>query len=100
MASREQQSAYPAGHFPMPGDRVLAFDHRLYRDDVSTPLSVTVRPATVVARYGKESERFGRYPDLVDLSFDHRPGRPSRAHFTDGVRRLTARRPTAEGIAP
>lgn len=30
-------------------------------------------------------------PDLVDLEFDHRPGRPSAGHFTDGVRRLTVR---------
>ena len=73
----------------MPGDRVLAFDNRLYRDDVSTPPSVTVRPATVLARYGTKSERFGRYPDLVDLRFDHRPERPSHAHFTHVVVRLT-----------
>lgn len=72
--------------FPMPGDRVLAFDSTLYGDDVSTPASVTIRPATVLARYGTKSERFGRYPDLVDLLFDHRPERPSAGHFTERLR--------------
>lgn len=101
MASREQQPMTPERQckakptdrgeaFPMPGDRVLAFDHLLYRDDVSTPCSVTVRPATVLARYGTESKRFGRYPDLVDLLFDHRPEQSSYGHFTHGVRRLTS----------
>lgn len=77
----------------MPGDRVLAFDHRLYRDDVSTPIAFTVRPATVVARYGKKchypvSEVTYVYPDLCDLSFDHRADDVSRGHFTDGLRAI------------
>lgn len=75
----------------MPGDRVSVFDPRLFVDDKKTPLSVTVRPATVVCRYGKKvfySASMTRpwiYPDLVDVEFDHRPGTVSKGHFTDGV---------------
>jgi hypothetical protein len=76
----------------MPGSRVMVFDHRLYKDDFSTPLSETMRPATVVCRYGSKVwyPRFMTkpwlYPDLVDVVFDHRPDAVSRGHFTDGVK--------------
>jgi hypothetical protein len=76
-------------NFPMPGDRVKVFDHWLYKDDRETPLSVTVKEATVIRRYGKRSEYSGHiYPDLVDVEFDHRPGEESRGHFTSGVEKL------------
>jgi hypothetical protein len=74
----------------MPGDRVLVFDPQLYVDDRKTPLSITMKPATVVRRYGRRSETYqGVHPDLVDVLFDHRPERESRAHFTNGVRRIS-----------
>lgn len=74
----------------MPGSRVKVFDPWLYRDDRSTPISETVKPATVVCRYGSkttdpESGLTRHYPDLVDVLFDHRPERVSRGHFTSGV---------------
>lgn len=68
----------------MPGDRVEVFDNTLFCDDISTPLSVTMKPATIVCRYGRKSQ-FGIYPDLVDVVFDHRPERVSKAHFTNFV---------------
>ena len=68
----------------LPGSRVVVFDPQLYVDDVRTPLSVTLNEAIVVARYGYRSERFGIYPDLVDVKFLHN-GRLSKAHFTDYV---------------
>ena len=95
----------------MPGDRVLVFDSSLFKDDISTPLSFTERPATVVCRYGYHSfwrlNKFElqrclsgtsdlypggyevwKYPDLVDVQFDHRPERISHGHFTTGVKNL------------
>ena len=78
----------------MPGSRVMVFDPLLFRDDVSTPLSVTVRSALVERRYGYRVTEFcgesvdWRYPDCVDVRFDHRPDRISHGHFTDGVRAI------------
>lgn len=70
----------------MPGSRVKVFDYWLYRDDRSTPISETVKPATVLCRYGERSRHSGyTYPDLVDVLFDHQPDRVSRGHFTYGV---------------
>lgn len=68
-----------------PGTRVMVFDHRLFEDDVSTPLSHTIRPATVKRWYGKISDRYGTYPNLIDVKFDHRPDDVSRGHFADHV---------------
>lgn len=65
-----------------PGDRVKLFDHRLFKNDRTTPLSVTVQPATVLRRYGYKSQMFGEYPDLIDVRFDH-DGRESCGHFTE-----------------
>jgi len=78
-----------------PGTRVIVFDNLLYRDDVSTPLSVTMKPATVVRHYGKVEEKYscdlslGPYTSMVDVVFDHRPERESRGHFTYGIQLLT-----------
>ena len=75
----------------MPGDRVKVFDSFLFKNDKSTPLSVTMKPATVVCRYGKkeralDQDGFWYYPDLVDVIFDHLPAKYiSHAHFTNGV---------------
>ena len=71
----------------LPGTRVLVFDNSLFKDDKSTPLSFTVRPATVVMRYGYISSASGyKYPDCVDVQFDHwKKGDISKGHFTKGV---------------
>lgn len=85
----------------MPGDRVLVFNHRLYKNDIDTPSSMTNQPATVLCRYGKKSiyhfncvhdhdfnpicePSIWIYPDLVDVLFDSDP-RPSHGHFTTSV---------------
>lgn len=74
-----------------PGTRVLVFDPLLYMDDKETPLSVTVKPATVLCHYGQIAHRYsedltlGPYESMIDVLFDHRPERPSRGHFTWGV---------------
>ena len=68
-----------------PFDRVMVFDHRLFRNDRDTPISVTVKPATVLRVYRTAD----RYADLVmDVRFDN-DGRESKGHFVDGVERLT-----------
>ena len=64
-----------------PGDRVLVFDPRLYKDDKITPPAYTFRPATVKRYYRDNNE------SLIDVVFDY-DGRLSRGHFTWGVRRL------------
>lgn len=76
-----------------PGDRVMVFDSRLYVNDVITPLSMTMKPATIVSRYGSLKTSFigfslGPYPDLIDVIFDHRPGCVSRGHFTDNKKAI------------
>jgi hypothetical protein len=76
----------------MPRSRVLAFASCSFVDDKGTPLSVTMRPATVVLRYGKPAKFLpisgtilGPYSDLVDIRFDHDPSWVSRGHFIDRV---------------
>jgi len=71
----------------LPGSKVLVFDPFLFKNDKLTPLSITVQPAIIVCRYGKKT-RFGKYLDLVDVIFDHRPNDISHGHFTDGVKRV------------
>lgn len=74
-----------------PGTRVIVFDSRLYKDDVSTPLSHTMRPATVKQWYGKRCSRPGCGTvdgNLVDVEFDHRPGEVSKGHFADRLEEL------------
>ena len=74
----------------LPGSRVKVFDGRLFVNDKATPLSVTMKPATVVKRYGYRSEynREWVYPDCVDVIFDHWPERVSKGHFTNCVERM------------
>ena len=71
----------------LPGARVRVFDPKLFIDDKSTPISFTIRKATVVCRYGKDSSDLGlgKYDDLVDVIFDHRPKEISHGHFTNAV---------------
>jgi hypothetical protein len=60
------------------GDRVQVFDAVLFKNDRDTPLSQTVRPATVlVCRY----DQYGR--ELIDVRFDHRG--ISHGHFASGA---------------
>lgn len=70
------------------GDRVLVYDSSCFIDDVSTPVEMLMKPATVVTRYGTKVD-YGsgpvRYPDLVDVVFDCRPDRISRGYFTKSV---------------
>lgn len=70
----------------------MVFDPSLYEDDIKTPLSVTVRPATVVKWYGQLQKSYcdgelvlGPYDSLIDVVFDHRPERVSHGHFTTFV---------------
>ncbi len=66
------------------GSRVKVFDHRLYEDDISTPLSVTMKPATVVKRH-----IYGHYKrDVIDVIFDHKPTEISQCHFTHTAEEL------------
>lgn len=69
-----------------PGTRVKAFDHRTFKDDISTPLSMTMKAATVVCWYGTKSEHSGYiYPDLVDVRYDDEPCSISRGHFVSAL---------------
>lgn len=76
----------------MPGDRIMLFNYRLWKDDKTTPLSVTMQPCTVLNRYGKmktrypglhDDEQLGPYEDLIDVNFDN--GGKSEGHFTYNV---------------
>ena len=64
--------------FFQPGARAKVFDLRLYKDDVKTPLSVTMQPATILKREIREI--YGRKIDVVDVRFDY-DGRESCNHF-------------------
>jgi len=59
------------------GDVVEVFDRSLYVDDKTTPLSVTMKKATVVKVYGAMR-------DTCDVRFEH-DGRISHGHFMWGV---------------
>jgi len=75
------------------GARVLAFDNLLFKNDIDTPLSVTIKPATVIRRYEYLSSHLVFFPDCIDLRFDHKRishlrGEEkyiSRGHFTEGI---------------
>ena len=71
----------------LPGDRVKAFDHRLFKNDRDTPLSITMQTGTVVCRYGKKTSQGWIYEDLVDVVFDY-DGRTSKGHFTRLVEKI------------
>lgn len=63
------------------GARLLVFDSRLFIDDVTTPLSMTMQPCTVTrGNYSKRSSLGYVEHDLIDVRFD-RDGKESRAHF-------------------
>jgi hypothetical protein len=79
------------------GMRCLVFDPSLYIDDVKTPLSVTMKLATVLRRYFyEESEVMQRlfgpfkprkknfYDEVIDVRFDYN-GKESKAHFVWAV---------------
>lgn len=76
------------------GRRAKVFDSLLFKDDVSTPLSMTMRPATIVCHYGYRQTTFAGeavdwiYSDCVDVVFDHRPDRISHGHFTVTIKLL------------
>lgn len=72
-----------------PGTRVLVFDPSLYKDDTKTPLSMTMKPATVVKWYGHRDENSNwRYPNSVDVVFDYKPGYVSKGHFATELKKL------------
>jgi hypothetical protein len=70
-----------------PGTRVLVFDPRLYVNDKETPLTHTMRPATVLRWYGQRSPHGGVDGNLIDVHFDHRG--ESRGHFGDHIQRIS-----------
>lgn len=78
----------------MPGDRVIVFDSILYKDDFTTPLTHTMKAATIVCRYGRKDPPIGEdypertYDDLCDVVFDHRKDSVSKGHFTYGIKRI------------
>lgn len=72
-----------------PGTRVEVFDASLFVNDVDTPLSHTMRPATVVRWYVKR-EPTNRLQWLVDVRFDHQPEKVSHGHFTDRMKLLAS----------
>ncbi len=74
------------------GDRVNVFDPRLYIDDVKTPISMTMKPATVIKWYGKyDKDPIWNYESLIDVVFDHRPDTPSKGHITGFVHKNNGR---------
>jgi hypothetical protein len=65
------------------GARCLAFNYRIYVDDKTTPLSMTVQPGTIVGRSVEASH--GRL--LASIKFDSDP-RVSHGHFVTGLKSL------------
>ena len=72
----------------MPGTKVKVFDSRIFKNDIDTPLSMTMRQATVIKRYGYKNPKGWIYPDLVDVIFDGDTERISHGHFTERVQTL------------
>lgn len=66
-----------------PETRVLVFDALIFKNDIDTPLSMTIKSATVIKWYGYRHPKHGIYPNMVDIIFDHRPDRVSHGHFVD-----------------
>jgi hypothetical protein len=76
-----------------PGTKVLVFDRRLYVDDIVTPLSLTMKEATVLRWYGTRPSRSSAsstypgklpgppYDSLIDVVFAY-DSWESRGHFT------------------
>ena len=67
-----------------PGDRVFVFCSSLFKDDEKTPLSYTMRPATVVHWRCCEGA-MDEYDNVIDVRFDHDPENISFGHFSDHV---------------
>ncbi len=68
-----------------PNKRVKVFDPTLFIDDVKTPLTVTMKEATIVRWYGMWNWDHSYYYDsLIDVIFDHRG--LSRSHITTFVK--------------
>lgn len=67
------------------GDRVMCFNPRLYKNDIDTPLSVTVQPATIMAIRLSWSPAGSRIVHDVhfdgDSSLSRSPGHYSSAFF-------------------
>lgn len=62
---------------PKIGENVKVFDPRLFIDDIKTPLSLTMQPATVLKIYRSEDG----YGDMVmDVRF-HYDNQESKGHF-------------------
>ena len=66
----------------------MVFDASLFKDDRTTPLSMTMKPATVICWYGYRDKQFGIYGNMVDVLFDHRPERVSKGHFVWATKEL------------
>jgi len=67
------------------GDRVMVFDYRLFVDDKKTPLSFTVRPATItrIDLTTRPNE------PMVDVHFDHHSVEQiSHGHFVWGIKKV------------
>lgn len=60
----------------IPGDIIMAFDYRLYKDDKTTPLSVTMRKAVVKRWVGEPKRVYGKdlvlgpYPSVLEIVFE------------------------------
>lgn len=73
------------------GDRVKVFDHLLFKNDIDTPLSITMVAGTIIKVYTDERGR-----DLIDvrqdrIRFVHEQGEEShisRGHFAWGVEKI------------
>ncbi len=56
---------------------IKVFDHRLFIDDVTTPLSVTMKPARILRSYIQDGQK------MIDVVFEYRPNEISKGHFSD-----------------
>jgi precorrin-4 methylase len=80
------------------GSRVKVFDHRLYEDDRSTPLSVTMRVATIKKVYQEDAHTHYKYSTPVaDVVFDHRPDEISKGHFINVMEELEQSQEAEDG---
>jgi len=71
------------------GSRVWVFDHRLFDNDITTPLSVTMKKATVIKVYQEEGKLKYSRP-VADVTFDYRPDEISKAHFVSQIDEIKA----------
>lgn len=73
------------------GSRVKVFDHLLYENDITTPLEVTFKEATVHDIYTEK--KCGKLPlkwkqPVADVIFDHRPDEISQGHFVSQMEEI------------